>query len=449
MRAAVEITLINICQGGIYDHLGGGMARYSVDHRWLVPHFEKMLYDNAQFVSLASRAWLKTRANLLRRRIEEVIDFVHREMTVAEGAFAASYDADSEGEEGKYYVWSRAEIDSLLGSDAAFFCQVYDVSEEGNWEGANILNRLKSGVTDEASETRLAELRAKLLERRRTRIPPGFDDKVLADWNGLMVTALAEATIVFKRADWLNLAEIAFSRIMTLLWTGQHLRHSWRAGQAKHHATAEGYANLVSAALALYAASAKPEYLDWATKLADTLIDYHWDRGRGGLFLPSREAKELIFRPRHAQDDATPNANGVMLGNFIKLRFLSGRQDYLARAEAIRDAFAPDVAASPFGFPSLLENSILLEDAVQLILTGEQHIGATHPLLAPAIDSVGVDGIIGYAHAADQLPETHPAYVKAARPGTWLFICRGPVCSSPAQTPEEVREALKTLRLAA
>lgn len=448
MAAAVETTLVNICQGGIYDHLGGGMARYSVDERWLVPHFEKMLYDNAQFVSLASRVWLKTHSNLFRQRIEETIDFVRREMMVADGVFAASYDADSEGEEGKYYVWSKEEIDSVLGPDSGFFCQAYDVSEEGNWEGTNILNRLVPIIQiDEAGEARLAQLRAKLFERRQTRVPPGFDDKVLADWNGLMITALAEATIIFKRADWLELAETAFDRILELLWTGQSLHHSWRAGQAKHHATAEGYANLISAGLALYAASAKPSYLDWATKLADALVEYHWDHERGGLFLPSREATELIFRPRHAHDDATPNANGVMLGNFVKLHFLTGRPDYLARAEVIRNAFASEIAASPFGFPSLLENSILLEDAVQLILTGEQHIGTTHPLISPAIDSIGIDGVIGYAHSAEQLPETHPAHAKASRPGTWLYICRGPVCAAPAQTPDEVREALKMLRL--
>jgi uncharacterized protein YyaL (SSP411 family) len=450
MRTAVETTLANICQGGIYDHLGGGMARYSVDHRWLVPHFEKMLYDNAQFVSLASRVWLKTRNDLFRWRIEETIEFVRRDMTVAGGAFAASYDADSEGEEGKYYVWSKAEIDSILGPASNFFCQVYDVSAQGNWEGTNILNRLTAKIPiNEADEALLGQLRAKLLERRNTRVPPGFDDKVLADWNGLMVTALAEAAIAFKRIDWLNMAETALQRVLELLWAGQNLRHSWRDRQTKHHATAEGYANLVSAALALYVASAKPDYLAWATMLADSLIEFHWDQERSGLFLPSREATELIFRPRHAHDDAAPNANGVMLGNFVKLHFLTGRQDYLSRAEAIRGAFASEAAASPFGFPSFLENSILLEDAVQLILTGAQHIGATHPLLSPAIDLLGLDCIVGYASDADQLPASHPAHAKASRSGTWLYICRGPACAAPAQTPNDVQDALKLLQLAA
>ena len=200
--AAVDITLHHICEGGIYDHLGGGFSRYSVDERWLVPHFEKMLYDNAQLLELLAIAYRRSGKALYRRRAEETVAWLKREMTTAEGAFAASLDADSEGEEGKFYVWSHDEVMRQLGiEDGDFFARHYDVTPTGNFEGHNILNRLKPQPRSEADETRLALLRDKLLAVRATRVRPGLDDKVLADWNGLMIAALVNAGLDVRRAD--------------------------------------------------------------------------------------------------------------------------------------------------------------------------------------------------------------------------------------------------------
>ena len=214
---AVELTLTHIAQGGIYDHLGGGFARYSVDERWLVPHFEKMLYDNALLLELMTEVWRETKSPLLAMRASETVDWLLREMVTEEGGFASSLDADSEGEEGKFYVWSLAEIEEVLGpdtsvQDARLFAEIYDVTPEGNFEGHTILNRINSlELRDAATEARLTLMREKLLARRASRVRPGFDDKVLADWNGLMIAALAKAADAFDRPDWLAAAERAFA----------------------------------------------------------------------------------------------------------------------------------------------------------------------------------------------------------------------------------------------
>ena len=203
----VEHSLERMCEGGIYDHLGGGFSRYSVDERWLVPHFEKMLYDNAQLLELLALAYQRSGNALFATRARETVEWLKREMTTKEGAFSASLDADSEGEEGKFYVWSKNEIIELIGPEAGeFFARHYDVTDEGNFEGHNILNRLKNVPRSEADEARLASLRAILLEARAGRVRPGLDDKVLADWNGLMIAALVNAGIILEEPSWLEMA---------------------------------------------------------------------------------------------------------------------------------------------------------------------------------------------------------------------------------------------------
>ena len=221
-RDAVVKALDAMCQGGIYDHLGGGFARYSTDARWLAPHFEKMLYDNAELVDLLTLVWQDTRNPLYRQRIEETIGWVEREMLTSGGGFASSLDADSEHEEGKFYVWSEAEIDAVLGDRAALFKRFYDVTPEGNWEGHTILNRISTpALADDATEAELAICREMLLQARASRVRPGWDDKVLADWNGLMIAAMAEAGIVFERPDWVATARRAFDFIRREMTTAE------------------------------------------------------------------------------------------------------------------------------------------------------------------------------------------------------------------------------------
>lgn len=444
---AVTKTLTEISQGGIYDHLGGGIARYSVDGNWLVPHFEKMLYDNAQYLALLARAFVSTSEPLYGLRATETVEFLLRDMTTADGAFAASYDADSEGEEGRYYVWSYDELKSLLPeADFALFAQTYNATPFGNWEGHIILNRTGGPKhLEPETEARLAACRAILLQHRMTRIPPGFDDKVLADWNGLAIAAIADASRIFGRPDWLDAARRAFDRITALLWTGESLQHSWRDGRAKHHATADGYANLIAAALALHAAGADPKDLEWAEKLAAALVAHHWSEERGGFYFASDQARELLLRPFSAHDDATPNANGVMIANLVRLAHLTGKGEYTTRAETIHRTFAAEVRNNPFGYASFMGGTLDLLDPIQLVLAGT---GNAQSLLGSAVRLLGPDAITQTIAATAKLAPSHPAYTKpvASRYLT-AYLCRGNVCAAPAHDAEELTAAAQLLQL--
>ena len=245
---AVELTLNRICEGGIYDHLGGGFSRYSVDERWLVPHFEKMLYDNALLLELLALAYQRSANELFRQRAHETVGWLAREMTTAEGAFCASLDADSEGEEGKFYVWSLAEITAVLGEDdATFFAAHYDVTPGGNFEGHNILNRLKHLSRSMEDEKKLAPMREKLLATRAKRVRPGLDDTVLADWNGLMIDALVNAGLVFEEPHWLEMAARAFLFVDAKMAHGDRLGHSWRTGKLLVPGLASDHAAMIRA----------------------------------------------------------------------------------------------------------------------------------------------------------------------------------------------------------
>ncbi|MFP6743250.1 MAG: thioredoxin domain-containing protein, partial [Alphaproteobacteria bacterium] len=260
LRGAVLLTADRMCQGGIYDHLGGGFARYAVDERWLVPHFEKMLYDNAQLLELLTQLWQETRSPLFKRRAAETADWVLRDMMAPDGGFASAFDADSEGVEGKFYVWTVEEIDQLLGSDAAAFKAAYDVRPDGNWEGNTILNRshLKPMILDDNSSSAdddddLGPMRARLLEVRGGRVPPLRDDKVLADWNGLMISALAQAGAVFEHDDWITAAAEAFAFVRDRMGLDDdRLGHAYRADKLGTAAFIDDYASMARAALTLY-----------------------------------------------------------------------------------------------------------------------------------------------------------------------------------------------------
>ncbi|PWB83193.1 MAG: thioredoxin domain-containing protein, partial [Methylocystaceae bacterium] len=288
LRQGAITALDHICQGGIYDHIGGGFARYSTDDRWLVPHFEKMLYDNAQLVELLTEVWQDERRPLYAARVEETIGWALREMRLAEGGFASSLDADSEHEEGKFYVWTASEIDAALGERAETFRRVYDVTEDGNWEdGKSVLDRLQSiEFLDDAAEAALARDRAKLSALREARTRPARDDKALADWNGLMITAIARAAAVFERRDWLDAAIEAFYFVVGQMTTEDgRLLHSFRAGRARHVAVLDDYADLGRAALALHEATGEPSYLDRCRAWMERVETHYRDREAGGYFL--------------------------------------------------------------------------------------------------------------------------------------------------------------------
>ena len=312
LRQRVLHTLTRISQGGIYDHLGGGYARYSVDAYWLVPHFEKMLYDNAQLLELLASAAVVTGEPLFAARAAETVDWLRREMLV-EGAFASSLDADSEGEEGRFYVWDAPEVDQLLGTDAPAFRLAYGITDGGNWEGHNVLNRLhEPGLPPHATASLLTRSRRILLEARERRNRPGRDDKVLADWNGLMIAVLAKASGQLVRPDWLVLAGDAFDVILRHMSEGDRLFHSWRAGQRLPMAFLDDYAQMSRAALALFQETGNRAYLERACAWVDRCrADFHDKAGRG-CFLSPQAADGPIVRPKNALDGPSPAANATL-----------------------------------------------------------------------------------------------------------------------------------------
>jgi uncharacterized protein YyaL (SSP411 family) len=444
--AAVNITLDHICEGGIYDHLGGGFSRYSVDEQWLVPHFEKMLYDNAQLLELLAIAHRRSGKPLYRQRARETVEWLKREMTTAEGAFSASLDADSEGEEGKFYVWSLAEVMSELGNeDGAFFARHYDVTLGGNFEGHNILNRLKSMERSEADEVRLAALRAKLLAVRATRVRPGLDDKVLADWNGLMVAALANASLMFDEPSWLDIAARGFEFVARMMTRADRLGHSWRQGQLKFPGLASDFAAMIRAALALYEATGKKPYLDEALAWQHALDRDYADATTGTYYLTAVDAEGLVIRPASTADEATPNHNAVAAQNLIRLAVLAGDDRWREQADRLIGAIAPQAVENLYMHMALLNAVDLRLRAAEIVVTGE---GApAQALLAAARAQPPLDRIVLHAGSADALPVKHPARAKIlAANGSAAFICIGETCSLPVTDVAGLISAIDAVR---
>ena len=404
-----------------------------------------MLYDNAQLVSLLCEAFVATGSDLFRSRIEETIDWLHREMMTPEGAFAASLDADSEGEEGRFYVWDAQELRDIAGSDEEYetFAGTYDVSPGGNWEGKVILNRLRSASwSDPMTEGRLATMRARLLRARSARTYPALDDKVLADWNGLMISALARAGEVFGRTDWLASAQKAFRFITESMVRDGRLGHAWRSGKLSFPGMASDHANVIKAALVLYRVTQEREYLAKALELEKVLHEYQWDSKDGGYYLTASDADDLIVRPKNAADDAVPNANGVMAGNLVELWHLTGDEIYRNRADAIIRAFTSQLLQNAFASTSLLNAFDFRLNARQLVI------------LSPGADAAFAD-IMKQAGSynltllrpgrGEALPANHPAAGKVARmpEGPTAYLCRGETCSLPLTDVDALIEQLR------
>jgi hypothetical protein len=440
-KQALETTLVHICQGGIYDHLGGGFARYSVDQFWLAPHFEKMLYDNAQLIALMTSAWQESGNPLFRERINETVEWLLREMIAESGAFAASLDADSEGVEGKFYVWSKAEIETLLDPGAAeLFCATYGITDEGNWEHTNIPNRLQSLThLDADGEPRLLACRAILFRHRAERIPPGWDDKVLTDWNGLMIAALSTAAAVFDQPTWLAAAETAFAVIDEQMYTDGHLRHSMRLGDVRHFATADGYANMISAALALFEVTGTERYLVRAQAWAEDLDRHYLNPKRGGYYFTSSAGETLITRSYSASDDAVPNANAIMLANFARLYAMTADATYKQKADDLVSAFTGAALANIYAHATFFNSFEQLVETTQCIIIGSRGQAQTQALLDALWQRAIPNRAVLVMEDAASLPEGHPAAGKVSLDDqATLYVCKGTRCSLPVTDLEQI-----------
>jgi uncharacterized protein len=337
----VTTTLDKMAAGGIYDHLGGGFHRYSVDDRWLVPHFEKMLYDNALLAAAYTEAFLATGRADYARVARETLDYLLRDMSDPAGGIYSTEDADSEGEEGKFYVWTPAEVEAVLGSAAAeTFCYVYDVSDAGNFEHSNILNLPKTieqcakikQLDPDKLRADLAVWRAKLLEARERRVRPGRDDKVLVSWNGLAIDALALAAGALDEPRYLAAATAAADFILTRMRRPDgRLLHTWR-GAAKLDAYLDDYAALVGGFVSLYEAGFDERYIDEAVRLADIMLAHFADSDSAGFFFTADDHEALVSRQKDWQDSATPSGNALAATALLRLGKLTGRNDYTAAA---------------------------------------------------------------------------------------------------------------------
>jgi len=451
-----EHTLAHMSEGGIYDHLGGGFSRYSVDARWLVPHFEKMLYDNAQLLELLALAWQRSKNKLFAQRARETVGWLQREM-ITEGAFAASLDADSEGEEGKFYVWSLGEMEEALGADAADFAAQYDVTAGGNFEGHNILNRLnhlprsiesRVGAGDRPERSnedaaRLSMLRGKLLALREKRVRPGLDDKILADWNGLMIAGLVHAATVLGEPQWLVVAQQAFEFIIKNMTQGDRLGHSWRAGKLTLPGLASDYAAMIRAALALYETTGTQAYLDRALAWQRAFDAHYADPDTGAYYLSADDADDLLLRPHSTLDDATPNANSLAAGNLVRLAVLAGNDAFRAQADRLIEGILAAAARNLFGHMALLNALDLRLRGADIVCVGaEAESFAQAALRLPYLDR-----IVLRARTAADLPPAHPAQDKlAAVSGSAAFVCVGERCSLPVTEPDAIAAAVVAMR---
>ena len=387
-----ELTLEKMAHGGIYDQLGGGFHRYSVDAIWLTPHFEKMLYDNAQLLRSYLHAWLITKQPLYRRIIDETIDYVLREMTSPEGGFYSTQDADSEGEEGKFFVWTPTEIEAILGKEAAtVFNAYYGVSARGNFEGKNILHVVTTAeniaqrfqMSIAAVERSLAASRRKLFDAREQRIKPGRDEKVLTEWNGLMIHALAECGAALGRDDALHAAQNAANFILQQMSQPDgKLYRSYKDGQARLNAYLEDYAAFGIALVALYEATFDLRWLGEASRLTRLLIAQFGDDQNGGFYQTGLDHEQLVVRRKDFIDNAIPSGNSLTAELLLKLAVLTGNEDYRRQARLICLVMKESMARQPTGFGRLLcALNHLLVPSQEIAIVGDPEGADTAALL--------------------------------------------------------------------
>ncbi len=359
----VRLTLDRMAEGGIYDQIGGGFHRYSTDVVWLVPHFEKMLYDNALLALVYLHGWQVTGEARYRRICEETLDYVLQEMTDAEGGYYSTQDADSEGEEGKFYLWTRAQLNEALGDEEAQIVgRVWGVSERGNFEGRNILHRARSAsevagelaIPVEQVADALVSARSRLYEVRSRRVWPGRDDKVIAAWNGYMLRAFAEAGRVLDRADYRQAAVANACFVLDQLVDDGRLRRTWREGRAKIDAFLEDYGSVVNALLSTYEMSANVRFFDAAREIAGSMLDRFWDDEAGTFFDTARDGETLIGRPRELSDNATPSGTSLAVEALLRLGAYTGEGRFGEIASRVLATLSSAALAQPSAFGHLL-----------------------------------------------------------------------------------------------
>jgi uncharacterized protein YyaL (SSP411 family) len=444
LEAALH-ALKAMARGGMYDVVGGGFARYSTDNFWRVPHFEKMLYDNAQLARAYLHAWQLTRDPFYRRIVEETLGFVGRELTHPDGGFYSSLDADSEGEEGKFYVWTPRELEEALGSEAEFFTAAYGVTGKGNWEGKTVLQRAledaslasRFGVKLEEVASRLAAGHAKLLSARSQRVRPGTDDKVLTAWNGLMLTVFAEASRSLENPSFLNTATRNAGFLLTSLRHASELHRAWRNGSTTAGVFLEDYSSLILGLLELYQSDFNPQWFSTAIELADEMVERFSDAEHGGFYDTPSSAGGLLLRPRDVQDNATPSGSALASEALLKLAAFSENGRYRDLAERALTTISAQALQYPTAFARWLSAAdFALSSVKQVALIGQSNDpsfkgmlevvrGAYRPAMVTAASDPSIPaGSPSLLEGRTQLGGLTTAYVCEE------FVCRLPVTSA-------------------
>jgi uncharacterized protein YyaL (SSP411 family) len=445
----VAITIDNMTMGGLRDHLGGGFARYCEDERWVMPHFEKMLYDSAQIVDLATLVWQFNRNKLCADAVHSTVQWLLRDMKVGD-AFAASIDSDSEGEDGKYYLWTEEEVDTILkGTFAARFKAVYSVLPQGLYSGGrNALHRLgpQSAQLSDADEALLAKQRERMLAARAQRVAPHRDDKVLADWNGVAIAALANAGAVFNQRDWIEAAVKAFDFIVENMGDGDRLVHSWADGKRGIGGFADDYAHMARAALQLWESTGEVRFLEQARIWVQVLDDHFWD-ARGGYNFTADDAAPLFMRVRMPQDGFIPAANGVMLTVLTRLWLASADKAYADRAAALLQAFSFGINRNLLVSGSYLNGFEAFAAGLQIILIGPKDNARTHELARIVWGKSLPNRLLTVLAPEDTLPEGHPAQGKTMVNGVpTVYICQRDTVSQPIIDPVQLDQILQLPR---
>jgi uncharacterized protein YyaL (SSP411 family) len=452
----VEVTLHRMANGGMYDHLGGGFARYSVDNYWLVPHFEKMLYDNALLARVYLQAYQATKRPLYRRVAEEILEYAMRDLTDRAGGFYSSEDADSEGEEGKFYVWTKAEVLEILGTEEGnLFCEFYDITDIGNFEhGKSIINtphnlenfaERKDLAPDELAK-RLTSGRKKLFYAREERVRPGLDNKVLTAWNGLMLTAFAEAANILGRDDYRAVARRNADFILESLQQGGRLLRTYKDGKSKLNGYAEDYAYVIEGLLASYEATFDLKYFNEARRLADTLIEQFWDETEEGFFFTSTDHEELITRTKDYFDNAIPSGNSVAALALQKLSLLTADARYQTHALAILRVARQFMSRYPNAFGYMLcALDFYLSEPKEIAITGTKDSHEVR-LFIEEIYKHFIPNKVLAAAEPDDLSAVEAIKLLADKQAIenqpTVYVCRNYTCLAPVTTPQGLAEAL-------
>jgi len=450
----ITFTLMQMAQGGIYDHLGGGFHRYSVDEKWLVPHFEKMLYDNAQLARVYAQVYQITGDGQFKRVVEETVDYLLREMLQPEGGFYSTQDADSEGEEGKFFVWTPDEVSRILGEEPAeIFCRIYDVSDQGNFEGSNILHPIltleqaskyfKRG--EETIASLLDEAKAKLFAEREKRIKPFRDEKLITSWNGLALSGLAEAIKISDKREYQRAARQTVEFIFSRMFRDGYLLHTYKDGVAKILGYLDDYAFLAVGLLDLFEAIHDRSLLARARELAQIMLREFWDDDDGAFFYTGKSHEPLITRAKPVFDASIPSGNSLAAQLLLRMYHYTNDENFLHKGEIILRSYRDAMAAQPFGLAHMLGAlDFYLEKPKEIVIVGEPENPATRQLLRGVHSSYLPNSTLQLVRSGAPLREIAPLLEgKGQIDGkATAYVCHNFTCSAPVTTWDELKSLL-------